>query len=258
MSTRHTYEMGIVGNCAYLAHVDLHARIVWMCLPRFDSSFVFGHLLDAEQGGSLAVESVAPVKATQQSYEWNTNVLVTEIETLDGKYRVTDCAPRFYHHGTIFKPLMLIRKIEPIGTTPRVKLICRPRGGYGTTLPRMNQEGDHLRYDLGDDVVRLHTNVPFSYVASEREFVLSEPKWVVLTWGSPFESKLEDKAEEYLRRTTDYWQHWVLNCAIGRFYQSHIIRSALVLKLHQFEDTGAIIASGTMRTTRSKTTSTGR
>lgn len=245
MSTRHCYDMGIVGNCAYLAHVDTRARVVWMCLPRFDSSFVFGHLLDAEKGGSLAVENVAPFKESHQSYEWNSNVLVTEIETLDGKYRVTDCAPRFYQHGVVIKPLILVRKIEPVESTPRLRLVCHPRGDYGSVLPRMYQESDHLRYDLGDNVVRLHTNVPLSYVAAEREFVLSETKYVVLTWGPPFESTLHDRAEEYIHRTTEYWQRWVLNCAIGRFYQKHIIRSALVLKLHQFEDTGAIIASGT-------------
>ncbi|HVH41035.1 MAG TPA: glycoside hydrolase family 15 protein [Labilithrix sp.] len=245
MTARHAYDMGIVGNCAYLAHIDMSARVVWMCLPRFDSSCVFGHLLDPVRGGSLAVEGVGPPKESRQTYEWNTNVLVTEIETLDGRFRVTDCAPRFLQHGDVFKPLMLIRKIEPVASTPRIKIACHPRGDYGSALPHVYQQSNHLRYDLGDDVVRLHTNVPLSYVEGEREFVLSEPKYLLLTWGAPFESKLEDRAEEYIRRTVEYWQRWVLNCAIGRFYQQHIIRSALVLKLHQFEDTGAIIASGT-------------
>ena len=46
---------GLIGNCSYSALVDA-GRVVWLCWPRFDSSFVFGSLLDAERGGTFAVE----------------------------------------------------------------------------------------------------------------------------------------------------------------------------------------------------------
>lgn len=241
---RHTYDMGIVGNCSYVAHVDSSARVVWMCLPRFDSSCVFGSLLDREKGGELTTGSVEPA-AGRQEYVWNTNVLVTTIEGPDGSFRVTDCAPRFRQFGRSFKPLMLVRKLEPISGTPRIRVICRPRGDYGRVIPTASIQSNHLRYDLGSDIVRLNTNVPLSYVSGERDFVLSEKKYLILTWGSPLERPLEDTAEEYIRRTVDYWRKWVEKCAIGRFYQRQVIRSALMLKLHQFEDTGAIIASAT-------------
>jgi GH15 family glucan-1,4-alpha-glucosidase len=243
--SRHTYGMGIVGNCAYVAHVDTSARVVWMCLPRFDSSFLFGHLLDHEQGGQFGIESVEPARATRQEYVWNTNVLVTTIEAPDGIFRVTDCAPRFRQYGRAFKPLMLVRRIEPISGTPRIRVVCRPRGGYGTVKPYVYVQSNHLRYDLDNQIVRLNTNIPLSYVTGERELVLSEKKYLILTFGAPLERPLEDTAEEYIRRTIDYWRKWVENCAIGRFYQQQVIRSALVLKLHQYEDTGAIIASAT-------------
>ncbi|MDF2694521.1 MAG: Glucoamylase [Labilithrix sp.] len=242
---RHSYPMGIVGNCAYVAHVDAQARVVWMCLPRFDSSFIFGHLLDREQGGQLGIESVEPATSTQQEYVWNTNVLVTTIEAPDGIFRVTDCAPRFRQYGRAFKPLMLVRRIEPVSGTPRIRVLCRPRGNYGKALPYVCVQSNHLRYDLDGQIVRLNTNIALNYVAGEREFVLSERKYLILTFGAPLERPLEDTAEEYIRRTVDYWRKWVENCAIGRFYQQQVIRSALVLKLHQFEDTGAIIASAT-------------
>ncbi len=245
MSARHVYNMGIVGNCAFLGHIDTKGSVVWMCLPRFDSSFVFGSLLDADRGGMLGVQGTDPLKESRQSYVWNTNVLVTEIDLPEGRFRITDCAPRFMQHGRVFKPLMFVRKLEPVGSTPRIKIVCRPRGSYGSVVPRVYTQSSHLRYDFGDDVLRLHTNVPLSYVTAERPFVLGECKYLIVTWGAPFEGTLEDTAEEYIRRTIEYWQKWVENCAIGRFYQQQVIRSALVLKLHQFEDTGAIIASGT-------------
>lgn len=245
MTAPHIYKMGIVGNCAYVAHVDDHARVIWMCLPRFDSSCAFGYLLDSERGGYLGVESVDASGEYRQEYVWNTNVLVTTVTAPEGKFRVIDCAPRFRQFGRAFKPIMLVRKVEPIEGTPRVKVVCRPRGDYGSIQPYVSVQSNHLRYDLGNEIVRLNTNVPLSYVAAEREFVLSEKKYLIVTWGSPLERPLEDTSEEYIRRTVDYWRKWVEKCAIGRFYQQQVIRSALVLKLHQFEDTGAIIASAT-------------
>jgi GH15 family glucan-1,4-alpha-glucosidase len=45
----HKYNMGVVGNCTYLAYIDTMADVKWMCLPRFDSSFLFGSLLDEQR-----------------------------------------------------------------------------------------------------------------------------------------------------------------------------------------------------------------
>ena len=39
--------MGVIGNCAFSALIDLHGRLVWCCLPRFDGDPVFHALLDA-------------------------------------------------------------------------------------------------------------------------------------------------------------------------------------------------------------------
>src|SRR5690606_18318918 len=139
---RHTYDMGIIGNCAYLAHVDTIARVRWLCLPRFDSSCIFGHLLDPDAGGELAIAGENPTPVGQ-SYIWNTNVLETTVRTRDGMFKVTDCAPRFEHHGRVDRPLMLIRKVEPLASAPRVRLLCRPRGDYGELTPRVSSQSNH-------------------------------------------------------------------------------------------------------------------
>ena len=44
-------------------------------------------------------------------------------------------------------------------------------------------------------------------------------------------------------RPSRYWQRWVKHCDIPPLYQQEVIRSALALKLHCFEDTGAIVAA---------------
>ncbi|MDB5844208.1 MAG: glycoside hydrolase 15-related protein, partial [Polaromonas sp.] len=38
-------SLGVIGNCAFSALVDVRGRIVWCCLPRFDGDPVFNALL---------------------------------------------------------------------------------------------------------------------------------------------------------------------------------------------------------------------
>ena len=67
----------------------------------------------------------------------------------------------------------------------------------------------------------------------------------VLAWGAPVEEPLEPLCDRFLRATVAYWQTWVKHCSIPADHQDEVIRSALALRLHCFEDTGAIVAAMT-------------
>ncbi len=93
--------MGIVGNCSILAYIDLRADVRWMCLPRFDSSFIFGSLLDSGRGGEFSITPFEKDYQSRQYYVRNTNILVTEFTISQGVFRVVDFAPRFYQYDRI-------------------------------------------------------------------------------------------------------------------------------------------------------------
>jgi GH15 family glucan-1,4-alpha-glucosidase len=57
------------------------------------------------------------------------------------------------------------------------------------------------------------------------------------------EDDLVQVADSFLKQTLEYWNTWVKHCSIPSLYQSQAIRSALALKLHCYEDTGAILAA---------------
>ena len=242
---RHTYNTGIIGNCAFLAHISTNTNIEWLCWPRFDSTFIFGGLLDKKKGGEFSILPKGEY-TSHQYYLENTNVLVTEI-TIDenNSYRVTDFAPRYYYNQRYYKPLMLVRKIEAINGSPRVTVKCSPVSDYGKVKLNVNRGSNHIQFLGGDENIRLTTNIPISYVFDEHAFVLNEPKYLVLTYGEPLEAPLISTAERFLRETTQYWQTWIKHSSIATFYQPVVIRSALTLKIHQYEDTGAIIAAST-------------
>ncbi len=244
METKHVYQTGIVGNCAFLAHVHKNTNIAWLCWPRFDSSFIFGSLLDEEKGGEFSILPPSDF-SSDQYYMENTNVLCTEVSCDSGKYRITDFAPRFHQFERFYKPLMLIRKIEPLEGTPRIKVKCNPTYEYGKVALSASRGSNHIDYAGAEDTLRLTSNIPLTYIIDEKYFVLNETKYLVLTYGQPLEAPLVSTAENFLRETVAYWRVWIKHSSIAGFYQPYVIRSALTLKIHQYEDTGAIIAAST-------------
>ena len=244
MAEQHLYQTGIIGNCAFIAHVNKNTDISWLCWPRFDSPFVFGSLLDKNKGGEFSILPQGEYSSTQYYIE-NTNVLRTEITADDGKYRITDFAPRFRLHERYFKPLMFIRKIEPLEGNPRVTIKCQPVCDYGKGRMRASRGSNHIDYLGCDENIRLSTNVSLTYIIDEKAFVLNETKYLIMTYGQDLEAPIVSTAENFLRETIGYWRLWIKHSTIAGFYQPLVIRSALVLKIHQYEDTGAIIAAST-------------
>jgi GH15 family glucan-1,4-alpha-glucosidase len=240
----HKYNMGVIGNCSYLAYIDTSANVKWMCLPRFDSPFLFGTLLDEEKGGNFYIRPTDASCKARQYYVPNTNVLCTEFTCSDGRFVVKDCAPRMRIHERQFRPLMLVRKIELLEGEPAIKISCQPRGDYGKLIPESVFGSNHIRYLNMDQQVRLTTDVPLTYIQQEQPFVLDQDRYLVLAYGEPLEAPLRETADEFIRKTIEDWQSWIKSSYLPDIYQEEIIRSALVLKMHQYEDTGGIIASG--------------
>jgi glucoamylase len=83
--------------------------------------------LDEEKGGHFYIRPADENYETTQYYVPNTNVLCTEFNTGDGRFRVFDCAPRMTIHERQFKPSMLVRKIELMSGDPSIKVVCDPR-----------------------------------------------------------------------------------------------------------------------------------
>jgi len=242
---KHTYDCGLIGNCAYLALISKDTNVKWMCLPRFDSSFVFGALVGGEKGGEFSLKPAEGEFSSHQYYVPNTNVLVTEIDCGNSAYRITDFAPRFYQFDRYYRPLMIIRKVEPLRGLPRIRPICRPVGDYGSKELSRQRGSNHIRYLGLDESARLTTDIPINMFIEEGSFVLSTTRYIAFTYGVPLEAEIQKTSENFLQQTVNYWQRWIKSTSIGNGFQKEVIRSSLALKIHQYEDTGGIIASPT-------------
>lgn len=243
---KHTYGTGLIGNCSYIAHIEKNTNISWLCLPRFDSDFLFGSMLDKEKGGEFTILPQNGGFTSRQAYKENTNILETFVETSAGEnYKVTDFAPRFFNFDRYFKPLMLVRKIEPLVGEPKIKINCQPVADYGKRKLIPTPGSNHIQFAGRDQQVRLTTNCSITYIMEEQEFRLQRTVYLVLTYGNPLEAPIESTIEKFLNATSQYWRNWVKSTSIPNFYQRLVVRSSLVLKIHQYEDTGGIIAAST-------------
>lgn len=241
-------DIGLIGNCQFAALAHRSGAIVFACLPRFDSEPVFGSLLDPD-GGHFTIQPADGSLGTQRYFD-NTNVLETRFTTPEGSFRVIDFAPRFMQFERSFRPTKIIRMVEPLDGTPVVRVRCEPRLGYSKRVPARNVGSHHVTYLGYPSELRLTTDVPLSYLDGI-PFALTEKKCFVLSYGSPVEEPLRPLCERFLQRTVEYWQRWVKHCDVPPLFQKEVIRSALALKLHCFEDTGAIVASITTSITES-------
>lgn len=236
-------DLGLIGNCQFSALIHRSGEIVWCCLPRFDSDPVFSTLLDEPDGGSFRI---APADGSLgvQCYQSNTNILETTFHTSTGSFKIIDFAPRFMHYDRAFRPVQIYRIIEPLEGTPRITVQCEPRLGWTKQAPTRVQGSHHVRLEGFSSQLRLTTDIPLSYMNGQ-PFSLTGRRYLVLAWGAPVEEPLAPLCEHFLIETARYWEHWVKQCDIPPLFQHEVIRSALTLKLHCFEDTGAIIAAMT-------------
>src|SRR5690606_2461272 len=140
--------------------------------------------------------------------------------------------PRFVQYDRYFKPLMLIRIVEPLYGNPSIRVNCHPRADYGREDFKKFRGSNHIQFEYGKESMRLTTNIPISHFFDENQgnFLLTEKKYMILSYGNTFEASLQQTAEEFLIKTKIYWRRWTKKANIPNFYQDHIIRSALVLK----------------------------
>src|SRR5690606_19619612 len=235
----------LIGNCSFQALVDHQAKIDWLCWPRFDSSPVFVGMLDDERGGFFAVQPATEEFTSTQAYIPNTNIVATRFTSARGELEVVDFAPRYRQFERHYKPNMLVRRVRRLSGEPVVKIQCRPPYDYGRIRPEARMASNHISYDIPGEHLRLTTNVPLNYIIEERAFLLEDEVWLVLTWGDPLEAPLQETAASFLDRTRHYWERWVKHTTLPGRFQKEVVRSALALKLHMYQDTGAITAAAT-------------
>jgi GH15 family glucan-1,4-alpha-glucosidase len=244
-----TLDLAMIGNCTISALIDRQARMVWCCMPRFDGDPVFCALIDSASGigrdGTMAVE-LENFSHSEQSYDHATAIVRTRLfDTAGMSIEVVDFAPRFLNRDRVFRPAQLVRRVNPLRGHPRVRFIVRPRGDWGATRPTITRGSNHLRFVGPQLTLRLSTNAPVSYVVEETWVSLFAPISLLLGPDETLLGGIEQTARDFEEQTALFWRRWTRRLALPFEWQEAVIRSAITLKMCQFEETGAIVAAMT-------------
>jgi GH15 family glucan-1,4-alpha-glucosidase len=243
-------DLAVIGNCTFGGLIDRNGRLVWACLPHFDSDPIFCRLLDDggdgdEESGFFDVTLEDQVRS-EQHYIHNTAVLVTTLyDANGGAVEITDFAPRFRRLDRSFRPMAMVRKVNLLKGYPRVRVKLRPAHGYGADRPHTTRGSNHIRYVMPHLTLRCTTDGPVSYILDEVPFVLEEAFTMLLGPDESLASPIIETTREFFERTCDYWHEWTRYLSIPFEWQAPVIRAAITLKLCSFEETGAIIAAMT-------------
>ncbi len=243
-----TLDLSIIGNGNYNALLDKQAKIVWSCLPRFDSDPRFCALLNDHGGGDKGFYDVElfDLAESRQCYRHNSAIVETTLtDKHGGKIQITDFAPRFRNLGRMFRPVMLIRQIRPLAGTPRIRIRIRPSYGYGQDRPDTTRGSNHIRYVMPDLTLRVTTDASVTYILDETPFVLERPVSLLLGPDESFTQPVAETCREFMEKTDDYWRGWSRSLSLPFEWQDAVIRAAITLKLCSFEETGAIVAAAT-------------
>jgi GH15 family glucan-1,4-alpha-glucosidase len=238
-------DLAVVGNCAWAGLIDRSARLVWACLPRFDSDPVFPALLDErpDHDGTFTVELV-DFDSSEQHYDAHTAILVTVLrDRSGGALEIRDFAPRFQREGRIFRPTMLIRRVRPLRGEPRVRVVLRPRYGWGTQRPDTTRGSNHVRYVMPELTLRLTSNAPISYITGATPFRVERPFDLILGPDESLSGPIGSIARDFDERTREHWVDWSRTLSIPFEWQEEVIRAAIALKLCHYEETGAVVAA---------------
>lgn len=242
-------DLGLIGNGAVSALIDQKGTVQWACLPRFDSDPLFHGLLGGDgapgRPGQWWIELENQV-ASEQHYLPGTAILVTRLHnTLGEGIEIHDFAPRFQRRDRMFRPSQLVRRVKVLQGRPRIRIGLTPRGDWGQVAPAITRGSNHLRYVLPDQTWRLNTNAPITYVAQSTWFALHGPLSFLLGPDETFSGAIEETARQFEEQTHDHWREWTRRLAVPLDWQEAVIRSAITLKLCQYEETGAIVAAMT-------------
>ncbi|HEV7368686.1 glycoside hydrolase family 15 protein [Arenibaculum sp.] len=241
-------DLALIGNCSFAALIDPKARICWTCLPRFDGDPVFHSLLgggDEAETGFYDVR-IEDFERAEQRYVDNTAVVETVLHDRHGNsVAILDFAPRYIHYRRSYRPTTIVRVLRPRSGSPRIRVLLRPRFGWGAIEPQVTRGSNHVRWVSPEMVLRLTTDVPIAYLREEIPFVLEEPRTLLLGPDEPLRDAVGEEGERLLRLTLDYWRDFSRYLALPFEWQDAVIRAAITLKLCTFEETGAVIAAVT-------------
>ena len=239
---------GIIGNCKSSALINEDSSIDWCCLPQFDSSAIFCKIIDNHIGGSFKIEADESYIITQQ-YINNTAIVRTNFKNEKNEFEVLDFMTRYkLDDQNFYSPPEIQRLIKPITGLPKIKVLYNPTLEYANGKTKTYEKEDFIVSVFDEasyETLFLYTNIEKKKILENKEFELSKPVYLNLSYNEKIDLPSLSKSEEEFKKTQEYWLNWCKKSPSFKSYNKEITRSSITLKLLTFEKTGAVLAAAT-------------
>jgi GH15 family glucan-1,4-alpha-glucosidase len=238
-----------IGDGRTVALVARDGSVDWLPIPAVDGTPIFAALLDAERGGSFALEPVDAYETTRR-YLPDTNVLETTFTTSEGVATVVDALS--LQDGGQLSWTELVRRIEGTRGRVRFRFELRPRFGFDNRAAFQRRQdalvassGRYALAFLSWDATGV--TAASGSVVGEVETSKGSDALLVCTCvvGEPVPLPPRREIEIRLDRTGDAWRRWLGFHHYEGDWRDAVERSALALKLLISAPTGAIAAAAT-------------
>ena len=239
---------GIIGNCKSSALINEDSSIDWCCLPQFDSSAIFCKIIDNHIGGSFKIEADESYIITQQ-YINNTAIVRTNFKNPKNEFEVLDFMTRYkLDDQNFYSPPEIQRLIKPVKGLPKIKVLYNPTLEYANGKTKTYEKEDFIVSVFDEasyETLFLYTDIEKKKILENKEFELSKPVYLNLSYNEKIDLPSLSKSEEELKKTEEYWLNWCKKSPSFKSYNKEITRSSITLKLLTFEKTGAVLAAAT-------------
>ena len=239
---------GIVGNCKSSALIFEDSSINWCCLPQFDSSSVFGKILDNEIGGSFKINCDESF-SIKQTYYKNTAILVTNFKNDNEEFELIDYMPRFKNDdGTFYSSPEIHRILLPIKGNPKIKVDYDPKLEYSSGKTKKHIKKNFIVSIVEDknyETLFLYTNVNKKDILEYNEITIDKKIFFCVSYNEKINIPSFESIYFEFEKTKVYWLNWTKKNPYFKNYSDQINRSAITLKLLTFEKTGAVLAAAT-------------
>jgi len=238
-------EYGVIGNCKSAALIDRRGKVVWCCLPDFDSASVFAEMLDSEKGGAFGIDVDETYQVTQ-AYVPNTNLLRTLFESPSGGFELIDFMPRHKENSHYYSPPELLRYLRRTYGNPICRVHYAPRLGYARHETFSESHANYIKSLVREGVYEslyLYTNLPHDTILEGTPIALENEVYLLLSYHQKVRPVTLERVVLEMERTKVYWLDWVERTAAFERWNDAVRRSALVLKLLAYQETGAIMAA---------------
>ena len=242
-------QHGVIGDRRTAALVATDGTVDWLCWPDYDSTSLFGALLDAQRGGFWRFGPAVPVAGTQR-YLDDSAALVTTWDVAEGTLELTDAmaSPGDDRPADAAEERAVLRRLRCTRGEVHCLLDLHPRADFAAPVPLALIAGG-VALAVGERALHLWTDLPLELrdggALGTFRLGAGEECWALLSRQERAVPWTIARARTALDASVAYWRDWLGNLTYTGPRREQVRRSVMAVHLLGYAPAGSLVAAPT-------------